>query len=130
VSRGNTEHRECPWPKPAKSEPETRQRLKRNLPHWHFKDGSICRKYQTHGWKDTLMMINTVGHLAEAAWQIAAAWVEIRLQNHAAKGITDKDFELAKKIEDVIQWQPAKEGGALAGTPQNDERFAYVKCDS
>ena len=119
----------------AYSADETRQRLKRNLPHWHFKHGSICRKYQTHGWKGTLMVINTVGHLAEAAWHhpdIAAsyAWVEIRLQNHAAKGITDKDFELAKKIEDVIQWQPAKEGGALAGTPQNDERFAYVKCDS
>jgi 4a-hydroxytetrahydrobiopterin dehydratase len=118
----------------AYSADETRQRLKRNLPHWHFKDGSICRKYQTHGWKGTLMVINTVGHLAEAAWHhpdIAAsyAWVEIRLQNHAAKGITDKDFELAKKIEDVIQWQPAKEGGALEGTPQNDERFAYVKYD-
>jgi len=118
----------------AYSADEIRQRLKRNLPHWHFKDGSICRKYQTHGWKGTLMVINTVGHLAEAAWHhpdIAAsyAWVEIRLQNHAAKGITDKDFELAKKIEDVIQWQPAKEGGALEGTPQNDERFAYVKYD-
>jgi 4a-hydroxytetrahydrobiopterin dehydratase len=80
------------------------------------------------------MVVNAVGHLAEAAWHrpdIAAshASVEVRLQNHAAKGITDKDFELAKKIEDVIQWQPAREGGALEGTPQNDERFAYVKYD-
>jgi 4a-hydroxytetrahydrobiopterin dehydratase len=58
------------------------------------------------------------------------AWVEVRLQNHAAKGITDKDFELAKKIEEVVQWQPAKEGGALEGTPGGDMRFAYVKYDS
>ena len=49
--------------------------------------------------------------------------------NHAAKGVTDKDFELAKKIEDVIQWQPASEGGALEGTPQADQRFAYIKYD-
>ena len=28
--------------------------------------------------------------------------------NHAAKGISDKDFELAKKIEDVVHWQPGK----------------------
>ena len=71
------------------------------------------------------MVINTVGHLAEAAWHhpdIAAsyAWVEVILMNHAAKGVTDKDFELAKKIEDVIQWQPGSEGGAFEGTPQGD----------
>jgi hypothetical protein len=53
------------------------------------------------------------------------AWVEVRLQNHAAKGITDKDFDLAKKIEDVVLWQPGKEGGPLEGTP-TDQRFAYI----
>ena len=52
-----------------------------------------------------------------------------RLKNHAAKGITDKDFELAKKIEDVVHWQPGKEGGALEGTPADDMRFAYIKYD-
>jgi 4a-hydroxytetrahydrobiopterin dehydratase len=56
--------------------------------------------------------------------------VEVRLQNHAAKGITDKDFELARKIEDVVHWQPGKESGALEGTPAQDQRFAYVKYDS
>ncbi len=54
--------------------------------------------------------------------------VEVRLKNHAAKGITDKDFDLAKKIEDVVQWQPGAEGGALEGTPGN-QRFAYIKYD-
>ena len=81
------------------------------------------------------MVINAVGHLAEAAWHhpditASYAWVEVRLQNHAAKGITDKDFTLAKKIEDVIAWQPAKEGGPLEGTPNGDQRFAYIKYDS
>jgi 4a-hydroxytetrahydrobiopterin dehydratase len=53
----------------------------------------------------------------------------VRLKNHAAKGITDKDFELAKKIEDVVHWQPGKEQGALEGTPAEDMRFAYIKYD-
>lgn len=53
----------------------------------------------------------------------------MRLQNHAAKGITDKDFELARKIEEVVQWQPAKEGGALEGTPK-DDASAYIKYDA
>jgi len=116
------------------SDEEIKARLKRDLPRWRLEDGFIRRRYQTHGWKGTLMVINTVGHLAEAAWhhpEIAASypWVEVSLQNHAAKGITDKDFELAKKIEEVVQWQPAKEGGALEGTPQ-EERFAYLKYDA
>jgi 4a-hydroxytetrahydrobiopterin dehydratase len=68
---------------------------------------------------------------AEAAWHhpIPASYAGLRSANHAAKGITDKDFELAKKIEDVVLWQPGKEGGALEGTP-TDQRFAYIKYDS
>lgn len=117
------------------SDREVTERLTRELPHWYLGGGHICRKYKTHGWKGTLMVINTVGHLAEAAWhhpEISAsyAWVEVRLQNHSAKGITDKDFELAKKIEETVHWQPGKGGGALEGTPQNDERFAYIKYDA
>jgi 4a-hydroxytetrahydrobiopterin dehydratase len=112
---------------------EIEARLKTELPRWHYRDGFICRKYQTHGWKGTLMVINAVGHLAEAAWHhpdihASYAWVEVRLQNHDAGGVTDKDFELAKKIEDVVQWQPSKEGGALTGTP-HDPRHAYIKYD-
>lgn len=116
------------------SEAEVAERLSRDLPKWRYENGWIRRKYKTNSWKGTLMVINTVGHLAEAAWHhpdIAAsyAFVEVKLMNHAAKGITDKDFELAKKIEDVIQWQPGTEGGALEGTPHADQRFAYIKYD-
>ena len=53
----------------------------------------------------------------------------MRLKNHQAKGITDKDFALAKKIEEVVQWQPGNEGKGLEGTPQKDLRFAYIKYD-
>ena len=116
------------------SESEINEKLKADLPHWRYENGWIRRKYKTHGWKSTLMVINTVGHLAEAAWhhpdlKASYAWVEVLLQNHAAKGITDKDFELAKKIESVVHWQPGKEGGALEGTPHEDTRFAYIKYD-
>ena len=115
-------------------ESEVVERLARELPHWRYENGWIRRRYKTHSWKGTLMVINTVGHLAEAAWHhpdIAAsyAWVEVKLMTHTAKGITDKDFELAKKIEDVVGWRPGKEGGALEGTPETDQRFAYIKYD-
>jgi 4a-hydroxytetrahydrobiopterin dehydratase len=112
---------------------EVEERLRKDLPKWRLEKGWIRRKYKTNSWKGTLMVINTVGHLAEAAWHhpditASYAWVEVRLKNHAAKGITDKDFDLAKKIEDVVQWRPGAEGGALEGTP-GDQRFAYIKYD-
>jgi len=115
----------------AYSESEIKARLESELPHWRLEGGWIRRTYKTAGWKATLMVINTVGHLAEAAWHhpdltASYAWVEVRLQTHTAKGVTDKDFELAKKIEDVVLWQPGKEGGALEGTPSEDPRFAYL----
>ena len=113
---------------------EIEARLKEELPKWTFEDGWIRRKYKTSGWKGTLMVVNTVGHLAEAAWHhpditASYAWVEVRLMTHTAKGITDKDLEVAKKIEDVVHWQPGKEEGALEGTPHGDQRFAYIKYD-
>lgn len=118
----------------AYSESETIARLESELPHWVLENGWIRRKYKTSGWKATLMVVNTVGHLAEAAWHhpdlsVSYAFVIVKLMTHDAKGITDKDFELAAKIEQVIGWQPANEGGALTGTPNEDARFKYIKYD-
>jgi len=115
------------------SDAEVEERLKKELPHWTLERGWIRRKYRTNSWKGTLMVVNTIGHLAEAAWHhpditASYAWVEVRLMNHAAKGITDKDFALAKRFDEVIQWQPGKEGGHFEGTP-SDPRFAYIKYD-
>ncbi len=116
------------------TEEEIEARLKDELPNWYYEGGWIRRKYKTSGWKATLMVVNTVGHLAEAAWHhpdltVSYAFVIVKLMNHAAKGVTDKDFELAKKIEEVIQWQPAvEEESALDGTP-DDPRFKYIKYD-
>ncbi len=116
------------------AEAEVETWLKDKLPTWRLEDGWIRRTYKTSSWKGTLMVINTVGHLAEAAWHhpditASYAWVEVRLQTHTAKGITGKDLELAAKIEEVVQWQPGKEGGALEGTPESDQRVAYIKYD-
>jgi len=113
---------------------EIEARLKEQLPKWTFEDGFIRRKYKTSGWKATLMVVNTVGHLAEAAWHhpdlnVSYAFVTVKLVNHAAKGVTEKDFELARKIEEVVLWQPgADTGSALEGTP-DDPRFKYIKYE-
>lgn len=113
---------------------EIHLRLQGELPQWTYENGWIRRKFRTSGWKSTLMVVNTVGHLAETAWHhpdltVSYAFVIVKLVTHSAKGITDKDFALAKKIEEVVQWKPAEEtGGILEGTP-DDPRFKYVRYD-
>ena len=119
---------------PSLTEAEIQSHLVGPLRHWQLDNGWITRKYRTYGWKGTVMVIATIGHLAEAAWHhpdIAAsyAWVKVKLITHSAKGITLKDIALATKIEDVIHWQPAHDGSPLPGTPDNDNRFAYIRYD-
>ncbi len=114
------------------SEAEITERLATELPHWYLEQGWIRRKYKTSGWKGSLMVVNTVGHLAEAAWHhpdltVSYAFVIIKLTTHSAKGVTEKDFELARKIEEVVQWRPGADS-ALEGTP-DDQRFEYLKYD-
>ena len=118
---------------PTYSNEEIEARLKQTLPHWHLENGWIRRKYKTSGWKATLMVVNTIGHLAEVAFHhpdlsVSYAFVVVKLVTHSAKGITDKDFELAEKIEEVVMWQPGLENNALEGTP-DDARFKYIKYD-
>ena len=60
----------------------------------------------------TLTLVNTIGFLAEAAYHhpdLTVTWAKVwvKLQTHTAGGITDKDWELARKIEDTVLWKPA-----------------------
>ena len=113
---------------------EIEARLKEELPRWYYEDGWIRRKYKTSGWKSTLMVVNTIGQLAEAAWHhpdltVSYAFVTVKLMNHAAKGVTDKDFALARKFEEVLMWQPGADADSpLEGTP-DDPRFKHMKYD-
>jgi 4a-hydroxytetrahydrobiopterin dehydratase len=98
------------------------------LDGWYLEDGWLRRKYNTDGWPQTLMAVNAIGYLCEAAYHhadlaVTYAKLWVKLQTHSAGGITDKDFAMAKKIEDVVLWRPT--GGALgAGNP---EKFVFVK---
>src|SRR5215217_2371773 len=97
------------------SDAEIAQKLA-EIPGWYFEDGWIRRQYKTDGWPTTLMLVNTIGYLAEAAYHhpdLSVTWV--KLQTHSAGGVTDKDFELARRIEESVLWRP--KGGALEGTP-------------
>jgi len=91
-----------------------------SLPGWFFDGGWIRRHYKTDGWPTTLMLVTAIGYCAEAAYHhpdlaVTYARVTVKLSTHSAGGITEKDFELARKIEELALWRPS--GGALEGTP-------------
>jgi 4a-hydroxytetrahydrobiopterin dehydratase len=116
------------------AEADITERLSRDLPAWRYEGGQLRRAYKTHGFKAAVMAANAVAHLAEAAWHhpdiaISFGKVEVALESHDAGGITDRDFELATKIEQMVAWQPANEGGALTGTPADEPLAAYIKHD-
>jgi 4a-hydroxytetrahydrobiopterin dehydratase len=111
------------------SEDEIKRKLKEmGLDEWYYEDGWLRRKYNTDGWPTTLMLVNAIGYLAEAAWHhpdLSVSWgkLGVQLRTHDANGITDRDFELARKIEDIALWRPGPES-ALEGTPN---KFVFSK---
>lgn len=104
------------------SDSEIVARLTGDLARWRHAGGALARVYRTKDWRSTLLAAGAAAHLAEAAWHhpelvLNYPSLEVRLNTHSAGGVTDKDFELARKIEAVIGWRP--QGGALEGTPED-----------
>ena len=104
------------------------ERLPRELPGWTLENGWLRRKYSADGWPTTLMVVNAVGFVCEAAYHhadLAVTWGKlwVKLANHAAGGITDKDFAVARQIEDTVLWRP-EDDSPLEGTPN---KFVFSK---
>ena len=95
----------------AYSEAEIMTRLAA-LPGWGYEGGALTRVFKTQGFAPALMLANAIGYHAELADHhpdLTVAWgkLSITLSTHSAGGITEKDFQLARKIEE------------LAGSPES-----------
>lgn len=97
---------------------------------WSYKDHAIRRTYETDGWPITLMLVNALGFVAEAAdhhpdLTVTYRRVAVALSTHSAGGVTAKDFALARKFNEIALWRPRPES-ALTGTP---DRFVSGRTD-
>lgn len=93
------------------------------LPNWEHRDGWLRREYKTPGFAHTMMLVNTIGYLSEAAnhhpdLKVGYAQVTVKLQTHRVGRVTQHDVDLAAMIEEVVTWQPSKDS-ALDGFPKN-----------
>ncbi|MCB0116690.1 MAG: 4a-hydroxytetrahydrobiopterin dehydratase [Caldilineaceae bacterium] len=108
----------------ALSELKTQTWLAEYLPTWQVHNGIIKRVFKTGSWRLTMMVANSIAYLAEAADHhpnllLSYTSVEIHLETHSAGGITNKDLELAQKIEETITWYPAA-NNALDGAKKEN----------
>ena len=115
---------------PPYTDEQVEEKIKElGLDGWYLENGWLRRKYNTDGWPQTLMAVNAVGYLCEAAFHhadLAVTWGKlwVKLQTHSSGGITDKDFTLAQKIEETVLWRPAEDGPHEGGNP---DKFVFSK---
>lgn len=76
------------------------------VPRWKRSGKAISREWRFDDFASALAFINRVGEIAEDADHhpdIYNSWNRVRLSltTHDAGGLTDRDFELAKRIDDL-----------------------------
>lgn len=86
---------------------KTAQSVLSQLTNWTFLNDGIEKKFEFKNFNQALAFIVQVGLLAETKNHHPELFnvynkVNIRLSTHDAKGVTDKDFELAKAIEKLF----------------------------
>jgi 4a-hydroxytetrahydrobiopterin dehydratase len=74
------------------------------LGDWSREGGEIVRTYDRGNFNGSIAFVNAIAAAANAADHhpdIAIAWnrVTVRLSSHDAKGLTERDFALARTID-------------------------------
>ena len=77
-----------------------------DLPGWTVKDGAIAKTFKHDSFPEAVVFVNAVAHLAELAnhhpdIDIRYSNITLALVTHDQGGITNKDVELARRIEEI-----------------------------
>ena len=92
---------------PVLSDEDVQRRLSAELPRWSLAGGCLERVYRTSGWRASLMVANTIGHLAEAAWHhpemhLSYYATTVRLKTVKRPSASPRAISPWPKIEDVV----------------------------
>ena len=88
--------------------------------NWSLEKGAIQRIFELPTFPSAIFFVNAVAHLAELGAHhpdIVIMYNKVKLQfaTHSAGGITEKDFMMAQKVDELWQtfnWLPAAPLGA------------------
>lgn len=89
------------------SKNEVEEKVK-NLDNWKFIKDSIKKEFTFEDFKSAFAFMTSVAFEAEALihhpnWENVYNTVNISLSTHDANGITQKDFDLAEKIDAIYK---------------------------
>jgi 4a-hydroxytetrahydrobiopterin dehydratase len=77
-----------------------------NLPGWSLLDGALYRRFEFKDFVQAFSFMTAAALIAEAKnhhpdWRNVYRTVEVRLSTHDVSGISDLDFELAQRLNDL-----------------------------
>ncbi|MBP2832103.1 4a-hydroxytetrahydrobiopterin dehydratase [Aquimarina sp. U1-2] len=86
---------------------EIKERLA-TIDGWEYQDDAIHTKFEFNDFKDAFSVMTRIAFEAELQqhhpdWSNVYNTLQISLSTHDADGVTDKDFKLAKTIEEIIE---------------------------
>lgn len=86
---------------------EIKEHLKK-VPEWDYDNKSIERVFEFDGFSDALDFVNAVAEIAEEEEHhpdidIRYNRVRLRLFTHSEGGLTESDFGVAEKIDNLIE---------------------------
>jgi 4a-hydroxytetrahydrobiopterin dehydratase len=81
-----------------------------SLPHWTLKNAKLHREFKFKDFIEAFSFMTEVAKVAEELnhhpdWTNVYNTVTVFLQTHDAGGITEKDFELARKMDELYSAQ-------------------------
>ncbi len=79
-----------------------------NLSGWTYSKDAIHTTFEFSDFKDAFTVMTRIAFEAEALqhhpnWENVYNKLEISLSTHDADGVTEKDFQLANAIEDIVE---------------------------
>lgn len=89
------------------SEQEIEKRLL-HFPDWEYFDGAIHAEFEFENFRDCFSAMSRIAFECEALnhhpnWANVYNVLTISLSTHDADGVTNKDFELAEAIENIVE---------------------------
>ena len=87
------------------SHEEVQEKMKK-IPEWEFNETSISRVFEFDEYSSAIDFVNSVAEIAEEANHhpdilINYTNVKLTLSTHEVGGITDRDFEVAERIDSL-----------------------------
>ena len=109
--------------------PEEIQKQLETLPGWEVRDNWLRRKYKTPGFAHTMMLVNTIGYLAEAAWHhpdLTVGYAEVTDSTHRSNRAQRCDRTTQSPATFKGRWQSAMDRDTIHQFPPIDTGNAAV----